>query len=62
MFVEGSNDENLPQGEYNFEIMLEEDIERCCLVIDKVVKFSVLKRIQYDPRKLKDQVKSLQKS
>lgn len=59
MLVTDSSDPNLFNGEFSFEIMLDEDIERCCSAINRNVEFIVLKRIQYDPIKLKDQVKSL---
>jgi hypothetical protein len=59
LLVIESDDNSLIDSEISFEIMDDDDIKRCCSVIDKEVKFSVLRKTQYDPSTLKDQVKSL---
>lgn len=59
MLIIDSDDKSLINCEINFEIMDEEDIKKCCSVIDKDTKFSVLKKWQYDPIALCEQVKSL---
>ena len=59
LIVCDSHDVNLIKKEFNFEILVDEDIDKCCSVIGKEAKFGVLKRIQFDPITLKEQIKSL---
>ena len=59
LLVIESDDKDLINSEISFEIMDDSDIKKCCDAIDKESKFSVLRKTQYDPIVLKEQVKSL---
>lgn len=59
LMVYDSKEGNLLNREFNFEILADEDIDRCCLVIGKEASFGVFKKVQYYPITLKEQIKSL---
>ncbi|SHH54659.1 hypothetical protein SAMN02745135_01155 [Caloranaerobacter azorensis DSM 13643] len=59
LLIHECEEEQLKGMELNFELILDKHVHKCCKIIDKRAEFVALKKMEYDPITLKEQIKSL---